>query len=395
MTPQQQRNYMSPDGFSRLLQTIKGDQTQVDLTKLGILTPMESEIKTIGGKDSRLIEFIITSDRVDRQQDTLATDGWAFEDYEKNPVVLWAHDHYAMPIGNSRSLTRSGNKIKSICEFTPQELAGGFGYMVYQMYAEKFMHATSVGFQPLTYSYSADRKYGIDYLTQSLLEYSCVPVPANPDALAVARSKGIDTMPLKRWAEQVLDESRSGPTALSDDARRRMEVLRAASSPSGRALILELGDMKMTGTETPAPAPRATSTVKKVTTERWECGITGHVHEAEAEATACAEFDKTVIAFVTSIKSLVEIMKSGRKLSDAQKSEIQASFETLVPPAVEASNKEDDTAGDPGVFTTEETDASEDGEEKGLSFEISEEALRAAVTSAVDEQMKEVTGRVD
>jgi hypothetical protein len=126
------------------------------------------------------------------------------------------------------------------------------GYMVYQMYVERFLHAVSVGFQPKKYEFvqaavdaERARHSGINFLQQELLEYSAVPVPANPNALAVARSAGIDTTPLKQWAERALDES--DPT---DGHRQRLEVLRTAASPSGRPLVLDLGDI-VTEAESP------------------------------------------------------------------------------------------------------------------------------------------------
>lgn len=68
------------------------------------------------------------------------------------------------------------------------------------------MRATSVGFTPIKYQFNDERKHGIDFLEQELFEYSCVPVPSNPEALIEASAKGIDTTPLKEWAERVLDE---------------------------------------------------------------------------------------------------------------------------------------------------------------------------------------------
>ncbi len=45
--------------------------------------------------------------------------------------------------------------------------------------------STSVGFAPLKYAFTDDpqRRYGIDFLEQELLEFSIVTIPANPDAL--------------------------------------------------------------------------------------------------------------------------------------------------------------------------------------------------------------------
>jgi hypothetical protein len=57
---------------------------------------------------------------------------------------------------------------------------------------------------PLKYAFTDDpqRRFGIDFLEQELLEFSwCVPVPANAEALVEGRAAGIDQVaPLLDWA---------------------------------------------------------------------------------------------------------------------------------------------------------------------------------------------------
>ncbi len=78
--------------------------------------------------------------------------------------------------------------------------------MIYQLYLGGFMNAVSVGFMPDERVWS-DEQGGIKFLTQELLEFSTVPVPANPNALQIARSTGgIDIAPLKAWSENILDQ---------------------------------------------------------------------------------------------------------------------------------------------------------------------------------------------
>jgi hypothetical protein len=79
--------------------------------------------------------------------------------------------------------------------------------MIGQMYSKGFLNAVSVGFDPVKYAWveDKDRPWGIDYIEQELLEYSCCPVPANPEALVDAKSAGIDLDPLVDWIERTLD----------------------------------------------------------------------------------------------------------------------------------------------------------------------------------------------
>lgn len=425
--------YLSLDQFREHeshTRTAKGPVTLLDdqEERLVILAPQVPEIKALGGHDSRLIEFRITDETIDRMSDKLSIDGWDTDSYEKNPVVLWAHSHYDPPVGKALTLEVSKKKkeVKSITEFTPKELYP-LGYMIYQMYLQKFMHAVSVGFFPKEYTWvSSDtdeeraRRGGIDFLKQELLEYSAVPVPANPNALAVARSMGIDTTPLKQWAERVLDESTS--KNLTDDARRRVEVLRAASSPDGRALILEIGDMKMKtseGENPPAPPSKTTLTVKEVVTRRWDCGTEGHVHATQQDAEECASLDLIVIAASSAIDAVVksvkarcngDVTKAGRVLSKKNQDTLQAAADAMkaasdsintvlaqVADGGDGEAEDDDSEGDKsnsGVVAVEFADAGEQ-KDQDVDIQLDPADIERAIREVVDDSIMRLTGRVD
>lgn len=406
-----ERRYLSVPQFVAALAAAKGQPVKTD--DVTLLRPMHTDFKALGTEDSRLIEFIISDGSVDREQDTIDVAGWEFSDYQKNPVVLWAHDHYAPPIANARSVYTSGASVKSICEFMPKELDNGFSYMVYQMYVKRFMHAVSVGFQPIEYTFAEDRKYGINFKKQSLLEYSCVPVPANPNAIAVARSMGIDTAPLKAWAEQVLDDSTS--KSLSDGARHRLEILRAQSTPEGRALILEIGGLKMSGKAEDVPAtPPSDSTpktgasadeveVKRVVTEQWDCGESGHTHATEDDAKTCKRFDVMVIGVDTAIKGVLTLVKAGRVLSAANEERIRSAVTALsevlsqLQTAEEVDDKSTtgvDKSGDAAVFVTESPE-DDDGFNALMNSAGGPELLRSAIASATEKAINKAMGRVD
>lgn len=168
-------------------------------------------IRAPGGDETRQMLFAISSQAVDRDTDTVAIDGWDLKNYRNNPVVLFGHNYWnneAPVVGNSLSEFVANKKLKSLMEFTPQGVVP-LADTLHALYANGFMHATSVGFIANDYEFVEDdpgRPWGIDFLEQELLEYSLVPVPSNPEALAEARSKSIDTGPLCEWAEQILDE---------------------------------------------------------------------------------------------------------------------------------------------------------------------------------------------
>ena len=70
------------------------------------------------------VDFIITTGAVDRDTDTVNPDGWDFESFNKNPVVLWAHNKRNPPVARSTRIWRDGDAWKSTAEFMPRELSG-------------------------------------------------------------------------------------------------------------------------------------------------------------------------------------------------------------------------------------------------------------------------------
>ena len=158
----------------------------------------------------RIVDFIISTEAVDRMKDVILVAGWQLKNYKNNPVVLFAHDHRQPPIAKALSVKKNtkDKTLTSRAQFmSPDTYA--FAETIFQMYVQGFMKATSVGFMPLQYERVEEdesRRNGINFLKSELLEYSAVPIPANPEALIAAKGSGIDIRPMKEWAQRVLDE---------------------------------------------------------------------------------------------------------------------------------------------------------------------------------------------
>jgi HK97 family phage prohead protease len=159
--------------------------------------------------DSRQVRFVISTGAVDRDRDVIDPQGWQLDNYRKNPVVLWAHNSWDLPIARTLEMGVSGDQLTATAEFAGADVYP-FADTVYQLLKGGYLRATSVGFRPLTYNYN-DARGGIDFSTQELLEFSVCPVPANPQCLMDAKRKGVELTPLKSWAEQVLDQLSDEP----------------------------------------------------------------------------------------------------------------------------------------------------------------------------------------
>ena len=152
-----------------------------------------TKITPIEGKD-RVLEFVGSTETVDRDGEVIKADAWQLGSYNKNPVVQWAHDYQSPPVGKTLSIERRGTDTVFQIQFaTSDEYA--FADTVYKLCKGGYLNATSVGFIPIEYEKA--KKQGDPSRTFTkveLLEISIVPVPSNPDALVSARNAGIITV---------------------------------------------------------------------------------------------------------------------------------------------------------------------------------------------------------
>ena len=207
--------YMARDAFAELAR--KGvDPGAVRLWKSAPVGATTVE-RDADGKATRRVRVAISSANIDRDSDTVSLDGWSLDAYERNPVVLWAHSHTEPPIARSVELTadppgasaaegdpdEAHRRLWSVDEF-PAPGLHALADTTFGLIEAGFLHATSVGFRPLTWMYNEER-HGVDFDEHEMLEHSWVPVPANADAVLGAKAAGIDLSPALEWAERLLD----------------------------------------------------------------------------------------------------------------------------------------------------------------------------------------------
>jgi len=197
--------------------------------------------KVVGAVDGkpRVCRFVFSDGSVDRMGDRIDPAGWETQEFEKNPVALWAHDSNQPPIGRVIAVWSDGTRLLGDIEFIPAETYD-FADLIYRLVVGKWLNAVSVGFLPIDYKFADDdegRPWGIDFQRQSLLEISVCPVPANANALIEARAKGIVTR---------ADLRRLCAAPADDGYRRRLAVARA------RKAQLELVPARNAVSDTPA-----------------------------------------------------------------------------------------------------------------------------------------------
>ena len=142
---------------------------------------------------SRYRVTIAASEKV-RQPPELDFEGLAFDNYLRNPVVMWAHDAIGrspsggLPIGRTLSLAQTGSGgIVADFEFLSED---PFAQRVKNAWDKGFLQAASVSWLPLETTPTSDG--GWRDTRSDLLEWSIVSVPADPDALRATHQRLLD-----------------------------------------------------------------------------------------------------------------------------------------------------------------------------------------------------------
>lgn len=140
-------------------------------------------IKEASDEDTGTFRMCISTDDVDRHGEIVVQEGIKTERYLANPIVLWGHNSYDIPVGITTKLVMEsdGTKKKTIAEgkFAPTEQ----GQTLRKLYDAGILNTSSIGFIPTQYE-------GNKITECELLEWSFVCIPANPYASAV-RSLGL------------------------------------------------------------------------------------------------------------------------------------------------------------------------------------------------------------
>lgn len=147
-------------------------------------------------EDNYRLKFVFSTNKEDRHGEIVDQESWIVDDYLKNPVVLFGHDHNQPAVGKTVEIYKNeqGN-LEGIIEFAAKEY--DFARTLFKLYKGEYMRAVSAGFMNKKVEYDEEGNT-VTLKENTLIEMSLVNVPANADALAVAKSKGIDTTPLEK-----------------------------------------------------------------------------------------------------------------------------------------------------------------------------------------------------
>jgi hypothetical protein len=148
----------------------------------------------------RTFRFTLSTADPDRDGDSIDPRGWKLDEYKRDPRILWAHQHTVPAIARSSYIGVVGNKLVADAEFPPRGIYP-FADSIHDLVAEGYITTASVGFRPEDASQSRTRS-GMDYHSQTLLEWSIVNVPVLPQARlenAIASAGQYDMVAIQKW----------------------------------------------------------------------------------------------------------------------------------------------------------------------------------------------------
>lgn len=156
----------------------------------------KSEVKK---KERAVISYISTGIK-DRDGEKLVPEGVILENYQKNPIVPFAHCYKSIPPAKNMWIKRDEKGLVAKTVFAKNQRAEEY----YQAYTEDvggtgpLLNAFSVGFIPLEWEDTDTKALEKNpdlpkriYNKWELLEYSLVPIPSCAEALTIAVEKGL------------------------------------------------------------------------------------------------------------------------------------------------------------------------------------------------------------
>jgi HK97 family phage prohead protease len=129
---------------------------------------------------------VLSDETPDRMDDVIMADSWDLASFQKNPIALFNHNSNA-PIGKWTRVRVIDKQLRGHLELAPAGTSDRIDE-IRKLIDAGILRAVSVGFRPKESKPRPESDYGVFFTKAELVETSLVSVPANPNALAIAKS---------------------------------------------------------------------------------------------------------------------------------------------------------------------------------------------------------------
>jgi len=132
------------------------------------------------------MDFILSDASPDRFGDVIEASGWDLKNFARNPIALFNHNT-DFPVGRWENLQVKDGALRGRLRLAPMGTSARIDE-IRKLVDAGILRAVSVGFLPIESKPRSNSAPGSFYVKSELVETSLVSVPANPNALAIAKS---------------------------------------------------------------------------------------------------------------------------------------------------------------------------------------------------------------
>lgn len=189
------------------------------------------------------LSYVMSDETVDRMGDVIEADGWNLKNFIKNPIALFNHDS-SFVIGHWTDVKVQAGKLVGKLNL----LSAGISERLDEIRAAVeagVLRAVSVGFIPDPDEMEPNKTGGWRFKAAELMECSLVSVPANPNALQMAKSLKLSDAAQRLIfddTETELPTKSSAPAATGTKGR----VVKLGSTARDRAKPFVIREIKRT-----------------------------------------------------------------------------------------------------------------------------------------------------
>lgn len=182
-------------------------------------------------REKRTVTQYISTKTEDRGRDIMMPKGMVKDAYDKNPIVLWQHDRYGLPVGKALWTKAVSDGVISQSQFAKHEFADD----LFNLVVDGFINATSIGYKVIKQKEEATGEvrniWGMDVPIMrtivekwELLEYSYVNIPMNPEALVNRdfSALGIKSLQMKSFLLQEAEKLES--ETMTEEIKQEFEA---------------------------------------------------------------------------------------------------------------------------------------------------------------------------
>lgn len=274
-------------------------------------------------EDKREVDFICSTERLDSygtvlEQDWAENGGKGLKRFLANPVLLYAHNGWDLPIGQARAVrvegTGSDRRLVATVWFSDvHERARE----VWALVKERTLRGISVGFKWNSYRFQKEGDKEFLILSDlELRELSITPCPSNPDCLAQLRARA--AAPLIRASGDASPKNATPIAASRSTEKPSMLTEDEIKSLQTRAAELSNKNLELDAVAKRAVADAEAATTRAVNAEAQLASVTSERDDASKklaiETKRAADAEATIIGL--EVRALV-----GKKIAPAEEAE--------------------------------------------------------------------------